>query len=144
MIKFYKTLLISYILFLYPTYILAKQNVIVAKVNNSAITNIELDDRYNFIIKTANIRAKNEEEKDLIISQILDKIIDEELIRQDAKRYNISNTSEEIEEAVELLAIRNNQNIKKLKQSFARNGFSYSNYLNQISSEILWSKIISN
>lgn len=144
MIKIYKAFLILLLFFLSSTNLLANENFIVAKVNNSAITNIELEDRYNFIVKTAKIKVKDQEEKQVILSQILDKIIDEELIRQDAKKYNISNTDEEVNEAVEILAIKNRQNVANLRNSFLQNGFSYQNYLSQISSEILWSKIIGN
>ena len=144
MIKVCRTLLLSYFFVFVSINVFAQQNFIVAKVNNSAITNIELEDRYNFIIKSVNIKVKDEDEKQLIKAQILDKIIDEELIRQDAKKYKIVNSDEEINEATELLAIKSGENIQKLKKSFTKNGFSYQNYLNQISSEILWSKIITN
>lgn len=122
----------------------AKENFIVAKVNKAAITNIELEDRYQFIIHSANIQVKNKAEKKAILSQILDKMIDEELIRQDAKKYKITNKDEEVSEAIELLAIKSGSNLDKLKKSFRKNGFLYQNYVNQVSSEILWTKIITN
>jgi len=144
MIRIIKTLLLSYFFCVVFADAFAKQNFIIAKVNNSAITNIELNDRYNFIIKSVGIKVKDEEEKQAILAQILDKIIDEELIRQDAKKYEISNKDEEVSEAVELLAIKNGNSLEKLQKSFHRNGFSYQNYLSQVSSEILWSKVVSN
>lgn len=120
-------------------------NFIVAKVNEKAITNIELEQRYNFLIKSAKLKIKNDAEKNLITSQIIDKIIDEELIKQNAKEFKISNSDEEINQAAELIAIKKGfKSLKSFKYFIKKIGLTYENYISQIASEILWSKIINN
>ncbi len=121
----------------------SQESFIVAKVNNKAITNSELNDRYLFVIKSAKITVRNEQERKLLTSQILDKMIDEELIIQEAEKLKISASGDDIREAVDILAFQEKKNATQLKLSFIKNGLSFDNYLKQIESEILWSKIIS-
>lgn len=120
-----------------------QENFIVAKVNNRAITNLELADRYRFVIKVSKISIKNSQDKELLESRIIDKMIDEELIRQEADDLKIEATKEEVDDAIELMALRQNKNTAKFKLFFLRKKLSFDNYLKQIESEILWSKIIS-
>ncbi len=52
---------------------------VVAKVNNQAITNIDLANRYNLVLKISKIKFSNPQEKQIVLNQILQKMIDEEL-----------------------------------------------------------------
>lgn len=122
----------------------AKEVNIVAKINNKAITNLELYDRYNFVLIASKVKISSEDDKNLLLRQILDKIIDEELIRQDAKSFTITVDQKEIDKTIEILAEKQGQNISQFKDFFQKNNLSYNNYLEQIKSEILWSKIVSN
>jgi peptidyl-prolyl cis-trans isomerase SurA len=122
---------------------LSLQNSIIAKINNRAITKSELNDRYNFVIITSKINIKNTQDKKILESQILDKMIDEELIRQEAKNLKIESNASELMEAIDEIAFQQKKNSQQLKFFFLNQGLSFENYLKQVESEILWSKIIS-
>lgn len=145
MIKYLITsiLVIKFILFNF-TCLSAKEVYLVAKINNKAVTNLELHDRYNFVLLASKVKISSENDKTLLLRQILDKIIDEELISQDATSFKIDVDQKEIDKTIEILAEKQGQNISQFKEFFQKNNLSYKNYLNQIKSEILWSKIISN
>ncbi len=121
----------------------SQENFIVAKVNKKAITYAELLDRYRFVVVVSKIKITEAQEKKLLISQILDKMIDEELIRQEAASLKMEVTPEEMRESIDVLAMQQKKNATQFKFFFANNGLSFDNYLQQIESEILWSKIIS-
>lgn len=119
------------------------ENFILAKVNNKAITNSEMLDRYRFVIIASKLNIKEASDKKLLQAQVLDKMIDEELIRQEAAVLKIETNAAEIREALDTLALQQKKNATQLKVFFINNGLSFDNYLKQVESEILWSKIMS-
>lgn len=70
-------------------------------------------------------------------------MVDEELIRQEADSLKIAVTNDEIQDAIELVALRQKKNAVQFKLSLIQNGVFFENYAKQIESELLWSKIIS-
>lgn len=116
---------------------------IIAKVNNSIITSFEIADRYKFVIFSSKIDAKDAEEKQMLLSQIVNKMIDEELIRQEAKKLNITISNEELQNALEIVALQYKQSPTEFKSELENHKISFSNYLKQLETEILWSKIVS-
>jgi len=119
------------------------RNFIVAKINNKAITNSEIVDRYRFVISVSKIKITTDLDKKMLFEQIIDKMIDEELIRQEATNLKIEASKSEIDDALEVLALRQKKNVPQLRFFFINQNLSFENYLKQIESEILWSKIIS-
>ena len=113
------------------------------KVNNKAITNAELEDRYRFVIRIAKLNVKSIQDQRLLLNQIQNKMIDEELIRQDATNLKIEATPDEVRDAIEIVALQQKKNLTQFKLFFINSGLSFDNYLKQVESEILWSKIIS-
>ena len=122
--------------------IFAQEIFVVAKVNNQIITNIDLIDRYKFAIATSKIKVNSKQEVNLLMNQLLQKMIDEKLIIEEAKNYEISASDEETREEVVKIARDQSKNIEELKSFFIKNGASYQNYLEQIKSQILWAKIV--
>jgi peptidyl-prolyl cis-trans isomerase SurA len=120
-----------------------QKNFIIARVNKKAITHSELLDRYRFVIAVSKMKITEAQDKELLTRQILDKMIDEELIRQEAATLKIEVTPEEITESIDILAAQQKKNVAQFKFFFTNKGLSFDNYLQQIESEILWSKIIS-
>ncbi|MBP7710513.1 MAG: SurA N-terminal domain-containing protein [Rickettsiales bacterium] len=120
-----------------------QENFIIAKVNKKAITNAELVDRYRFVVTVSKIKITDPQDKKLLASQILDKMIDEELIRQEAASLKMEVAPEEMREAIDVLAAQQKKNATQFKLFFTSKGLSFENYLQQVESEILWSKIIS-
>jgi peptidyl-prolyl cis-trans isomerase SurA len=116
---------------------------ITAKINNKAITNSELIDRYRYVVTSSKISIQSIDDQKLLLNQILDKMIDEELIRQEAANLKIETTPEEVGDALEMVALQQKKNLTQFKVFFINNGFSFDHYLKQVEAEILWSKIIS-
>ena len=114
----------------------------VAKVNNQIITNIDLMDRYKFAIATSKIKVNSKQEANLLRNQLLQKMIDEKLIIEEAKNYEISASDEEAKDEIIKIAHDQGKNIEQLKSFFIKNDASYQNYLEQIKSQILWAKIV--
>ena len=121
----------------------SKPNFVVAKINSKVITNLELIDRYRFVLFASKISANSPQERKDLLNQIIDKMIDEELIRQEAASLKIEVTIDEIEDAVENMALRQKKNITQFKLSLIERNLSYQNYLRQVEVELQWSKIIS-
>ena len=119
------------------------RNFIVAKINNKAVTNSELNDRYRFVLRASKMNVKIATEKKILLEQILDKMIEEELIRQEAANLKIEASRDEIRDAVDLVALQQKKNATQFKLFFISGGVSFDNYLKQVEAEILWSKIIS-
>ncbi|MBU6139977.1 MAG: SurA N-terminal domain-containing protein [Proteobacteria bacterium] len=126
-----------------PSFSLEFSDFVAAKVNNKAITNSEVSDRYRFVILTSKITTKDANEKKILREQVINKMVDEELIRQDAKNLKIEISEKELKEAIELVATQRKQTPAQFKSLLQRNNLSFESYSNQIEAEICWSKIIS-
>ncbi len=116
---------------------------VVAKINNKVITNLELLDRYRFVLFSSKIKVNSGIERKNLLDQIVDKMVDEELIRQEATNLKIEITGAEIEDAAEMMALHQKKNLTQFKISLIEKNLSYANYLRQIDAELSWSKIIS-
>ena len=116
---------------------------VVARVNNKIITIFEVDDRYKFVIYASKMQAASESERKMLRLQIIDKMIDEELMRQQAASLGIAVSNSEIENAFEIITLQNKQNRQQFKDDLIKNNISFNNYLQQLETEILWSKIMS-
>lgn|SRR3989338_4222584 len=133
------------ILFIFPCEILHakyQSSVAIANVNNKAITLFDLQDRYNFLTKIMKIKVVNSSEKEIFFSQIIDKMVDEELIRQEAVKLQIIVDENEVSGVLESLATRKKQSLESFKREFIQKNISFENYKNQIRTDLLWSKIV--
>lgn len=142
-----KFLIILAVIFLSANFALAAQDVsdnfVVAKVNNKIITNLELQDRYRFVLHISKININSALDKKILLNQVIDKMIEEELIRQEAASLKIEIAAPEIQEAIESVALSQKKNATQFKFSIISKNLSFENYVKQIESELLWSKIIS-
>lgn len=115
---------------------------VIANINSQVITNIDLKKRYDFFLRTSNIRP-SKDEKIFILNQLVDKLIEENLEVSAAKELEISVPDEEVEEAIEEIAKAQKANVNAIKAYFTHQKIPYDEYLNQIRNQILWKKIIS-
>ncbi len=141
MARFFALILLVF----YSKFIFAKtnQDFIVANVNNQAITYFEVIDRFNYITYFSKFRTNSKEEKDIVMNQIIDKMVNEELIRQEGKRMGLEVPENELKSVISAIADKKKQNYSQFKQSFNKNNISFSNYERQIEADLIWSKIIS-
>lgn len=118
-------------------------NYVLAKINNKIITNLELADRYRFVLFSSKIKIKTPQDRSIILNQIIDKMIDEELIRQEAAKFKIEVTSDEMQATLESVAKQYKKNPTQFKIDLLQRDISFNNYLRQVEVELLWSKIVS-
>jgi parvulin-like peptidyl-prolyl isomerase len=141
----YSLLITIFFLFL-PFQIKAKdlemQDFVAVKVNNKIIADSEIQARIRYVIKSTKIRIVDEIEKQMLREQIIDKMIEEELIRQEAQKLNIIALDDEIRNALEITAIQRKKNISQFKLFLQENNFALNYFSKYLESEILWSKII--
>jgi len=145
-IYFKYILLIIVFLFFLPFQIKAKdlqiQDFVVAKVNNKVITNSEIEMRIRYVIKSTKIKIVNDSEKLILREQIIDKMIEEELIRQDAQKLNFTVLDDEMRNALEITAIKHKDNVANFKIFLQKNNIDFNYFSKYLEAEILWSKIV--
>jgi peptidyl-prolyl cis-trans isomerase SurA len=154
MFKILKTLFFSLFILPFSVNSLALNNnadYIAIKVNDHAITKSEIDNRFKLILLTSDISIKNQKDQEIVKNQIIDKIIDEQLIIDHAKDLGIEISNQEIEVAIEDIAISKSLKSKKFsnlkssaifKKYLKKEGIYIDNFSKQIKAEILWSKIV--
>lgn len=135
-------LVVAFTLLSFSVFAAEFSDYVVVKVNNKAITNSEVNDRYRFVIITSKLSIKDEGEKQILRQQVIDKMVDEELIRQEAKELKLEIDDKELKDGVELVASHYKQTPSQFKALLKRNNISFENYSIQVEAEILWSKII--
>ena len=118
-------------------------NFVIARVNSKVITYLELMDRYQFVLFASKINAKSIQDRKIILNQIMDKMIDEELIRQEAANLKIEATADEIQGTIDDVAAQQRKNATQFKLALAQKNISVTNYVRQVEADILWSKLIS-
>ncbi len=122
----------------------AKSDFIIAKVNNLAITKSDLDYRLQYFLKNSSYKIKTRKEYLSLSNFMLDKMIEESLITQDAQSKDINVEKDEIDQAINYIAISKKINPAKYKKQLKANKNHYNSFENQIISELLWSKIVKN
>ncbi|MBM3579273.1 MAG: hypothetical protein FJX34_00685 [Alphaproteobacteria bacterium] len=138
-----KGLFATFLFLSFSAFASPSQDFVVSKVNNKAITNSEVSNRYRFVIIYSRLRVKDQIEQKILREQILDKMIEEELIRQEAAGLKIEVNDTEIRDAIDFTTTQRKQNPTQFKLFFQKHSLSFDAYLKQLETEILWSKIIS-
>ena len=115
---------------------------VIAKIGNQAITNIDLMERYNLILKISKIKFANRQEKQIVLNQILQKMIDEELQIKEAANIGAVLDQKELNESMTDLVKSWNPNNKRIKDFFTKESLSYDGFLKQMQAQLLWSEII--
>lgn len=118
------------------------QDYIVAKINNVAITNSELDDRIKLFQIISGSKSRTKSQKEILRSVILAKMIEESLIKQDAKNSGIDLTKSDIEHGLEIISLSRNLDLESIKKNLSKYKINFDVFKDQVKVEILWSKII--
>lgn len=140
----------NYLLFLLTFFFLADNSFaknsaqvdIIAKVNNKIITNTDLVDRYKLVLNISKIKFNSESEKRVVFNQLLQQMIDELLQIDHAKDLNIELDQKKFDSAFNEIAQTQKKNTDQFKNFFKTKSLSYSSFLSQLQSQILWSQII--
>jgi peptidyl-prolyl cis-trans isomerase SurA len=115
---------------------------VIAKVGNQAITNIDLINRYNLVLKISKIKFVSKQERQIVLNQILQKMIDEELQIKDASTIGAALEQNKLDQLVVEFSKSRNVNPKNIKGFFASNSLSYDSFFKQLQAQTLWSEVI--
>ena len=92
-------------------------------VNNKIITNDEIDERFEFIIKTTKLKINQKNQRDFWRKIVIERMIEEELILQKAKFYKIEINKNELDFT---MSISTTSNIYSFTLSYTFNEFIFS------------------
>ncbi len=120
------------------------QDYIVAKVNKDVVTDRELKNRIKFFYLMAGLKLEPNQNDKVIKNAILSKIIEELLIKQDAKKIGLEISQIDLDNGAEIISLSQGYEVSKIKNILKKNNINFSIFLEQVSAEILWSKIIAN
>ena len=111
-------------------------------VNNKIITNDEIDERFEFTIKTTKLKINQKNQRDFWRKIIIERMIEEELILQKAKFYKIEINKNELDFEIENFAQKNYKNLEKFQFFLKNNNWNFINFQKQIEAELVWGKIL--
>lgn len=115
---------------------------IVAIVNDDVISSFDVQQRVNLVLSSSGVQP----DQDIIQQvreQVLRTLIDEKLQLQEAERFEVEVTEEEIQESISRLAQQNDFSAEAIEASLREAGISFSTLLDQIKAEIAWNKLVS-
>lgn len=110
-------------------------------VNDDAITASEVAARTKLILVSAGL-PNTKEVRQKLEPQILNSLIEEKLMMQEAKRQKIKVSKEEIARGLETVAKQNNLTADQFRQILARNNIPARTLEDQIESQIAWGDVI--
>ena len=143
------TLITGVLLFAMP--VMAQTNggmvdKIVAVVNEDIVTSHELNKRLKQVLTSIENAPLSPEEKVQARQQVqgdmLQEMIREKLIEQEIKRYNISVSDAEVNDAIDNIKSNNNFTDEALREALALQGYDYNDYREEIRRQILSSKLM--
>lgn len=114
---------------------------VVAVVGETPISNLDLIDRTELIIRSSGLSDTAEIRKK-VSSQAMKQLVDERLQAMEAKKRGISVSGEELAGAIEVLEQQNGQPKGSLKQFMARKGVAWPAFTSQLRAQLLWNKML--
>jgi len=113
---------------------------IAAVVNDNVITTTDLDQRMRLAILSSGL-PDNADVRQHLVPQILRSLIDEQLQSQEAKRLDLSVTSEEIDQALDHIA-KDNHIDGDMRTFVASHEGSPDALIAQVRNGLLWNKVV--
>ena len=114
---------------------------IAAVVNDDAISMLDVFERMQIVLVTANLED-NEETRRRLLPQILRTLIDELLQRQEGERLEITVSDEEIKAATDFIEDTIGLQRGQLDAFLDYNNVSREAFMRQITTELIWNKLI--
>lgn len=114
---------------------------IAAVVNNDIITSYDLRQRVLFMLATTGVE-RTEESLRRIQSQALRNLVDEHLQMQEADKFELTISDQEVNQSVARVIGRNGLDPQEVVQRLAQVGVSIETLQDQVRSEIAWQRII--
>ena len=142
--KFFKIFCIIFFLILSKNHLSfsAIKNNIIAKVGNEIITLIELENKVNTTLILANQKI-NQENINKLKNISLKRLIDLKVKQSEIKKFNITLNEIAIENHMKKISKNLNIDPSELKKFFELNKIDYDQYKNEVETEFLWQRLIS-
>lgn len=119
----------------------ARVQEIVAVVNEEAISASDLNKRLKLIIASSGL-PNNEDIRQKMTPQILNGLINERVMLQEARKMGIDVLPEEVEQGFATVAGQNKMKPDQFKTMLRRGGIDVSTMQSQIESQVAWSKVV--
>ncbi len=120
---------------------LAATQEIVAVVNSDAISALDLKKRMKLIMTSSGL-PNNKDIRAKLTPQILDGLINEQIMLQEAHKLGLQVSQSEIESGLAKIAGQNKNSPEKFKAMIKRSGIDITSMYAQIESQIAWSKVV--
>lgn len=121
--------------------VMAADQQIVAVVNEDAITQKDLNDRMKLIMVSSRM-PNREDIRSKLAPQIINSLIEEQIMMQEAKKLGLEVSPEDIEKGFESLAQQNKMSADHFKEMLRRGGIAVSTLKRQITAHLSWSLVI--
>ena len=116
-------------------------NVII--VNQNHIAQPEITQRWQFFLNTSKIsNQKNIQNLAIWQEKLLEKLIEETIILQNAQKLKIEISPDELNNHLVEIATKQQKTLMQWQDFLQKNNLDFSYYVKQIKAEILWFKII--
>jgi peptidyl-prolyl cis-trans isomerase SurA len=124
-----------------PAFAATNQSSIAVVVNEEAISAADVAARMKLILVSSGI-PDTEEIRAKMRPQILNTLIDERLMMQEAGRTNVTVSADEIEKGFATIAGQNNMSADQFKSILRREGIPQSTIADQIEAQIAWGHVV--
>ena len=114
---------------------------VVAIIDNDVIMQSQLDQRIGEVRKSIVKQGGNQPPLEALQQQVLERLILENIQLQIGDRAGVRIADEELNQALETIAQRNNMNLEQLRMALQQDGLSYSAAREQIRREMIISRV---
>ena len=114
---------------------------IAAVVNRKVITLQQVDAEAQIVRKQLTVQKIEVPDQETLRRQVVQRMISEELIRQEAARLKVAVTDKQLDEAVNTIAQRNKMTLPRLRTEIEKTGVSWNYYLQSLRQEILTDEV---
>ncbi len=114
---------------------------IIAVVNDDAISGRDLNKRMKLILASSGLK-NSKEIRARMIPQVLNNLINEQLMLQEARKMDIQIERAEIEAGFAKIAAQNKSTVDKFKSMLRRGGIDVSTMYAQIEAQVAWGKVV--
>ncbi len=124
-----------------PSAFAARTETIAVVVNNDAISATDVDERLRLMMVSSGI-PDSKDTRERLLPQVVNILIEEQLMIQEAKRLEIEVTPEEVEKGFAKLAEQNGMDAAKFREVVRRSGVPVRAMDRQIKAQIAWGRVV--
>jgi peptidyl-prolyl cis-trans isomerase SurA len=111
-----------------------------AIVNDTIISTYDLDQRIKLVMVTSGAQGADAIKR--LRPQVLRQLVDETLQLQEAVKFNVKITQEDLDKNFKRIATQNNISVDQIYKMLDDNGIARSTLQNQIKADLAWQKLV--